>query len=740
MPTDQKLTGTITFIQNHLPALDVGEYVIETRETLTVDGTLQATYSDKREFAVRGERFRLNPTQIYSVFPPDQTLGDFSATLPHLVFNSKTLPWQFSTGPGDTDTLNDKAPWQALFLFDEEDPVPPIKTLTLQQLQQSAGGTFFPDFILEYGEQDTDQCQVIDVPLSLFNALAPSMDDLRLLGHARRVNMKFKASDNDQPDQALNTLGQTSGQGNATHTVNIDNDFAVIIGNRLPRKNKKSTVFLVSLENFGAYLPDSAYKAAAFPAGTTHVRLVTFRQWSFTCADEQESFTDYFDRLNQATDKGSQALLLQLPGLEKINNPAVKAAFSMGYTALDHDTRHGDHVVSWYKGPLVPYRVAQFLSVPLNSADAGLRYNADNGMFDVSYAAAWQLGRLLALQNKHFSLELFNWKQTHKRKTASLLEQQVLHQRLRVSSQMVETGNIATSLTAAQAAVNNINAGTTVAPPPPDNAPANLHPRNARSFTLSTEAIQDLHDNDFTVVQEISSWMARLRLLYGVPYHYLIPDEQMLPPESLKFFYLDPNWIEALMDGAFSIGRLTAGDLAHDSATHPSVRQEAVAGTRAVRSADNDTNGEMETITGFILHSRVISAWPGMEINAFTSRAPDASPVPFLRLERLSENILFCLIEGEVVKVNFHKPPEGLHFGFYEENGIYEKNIRGLSTGAELNGKKVPATLRDRQVIKVAQLAGDIKQLLGSNSNFTTAEFAMEMVEGVDLYSFQLNP
>ncbi len=36
-------------------------------------------------------------------------------------------------------------------------------------------------------------------------------------------------------------------------------------------------------------------------------------------------------------------------------------------------------------------------------------------MFDVSYAAAWELGRLLALQNAHFSTELYKWKKQYGR-------------------------------------------------------------------------------------------------------------------------------------------------------------------------------------------------------------------------------------------------------------------------------------------------------------------------------------
>jgi hypothetical protein len=34
----------------------------------------------------------------------------------------------------------------------------------------------------------------------------------------------------------------------------------------------------------------------------------------------------------------------------------------------------------------------------------------------------------------------------------------------------------------------------------------------------------------------LNNWLARLKLLYGVPFNYLVPDEGMLPPESIRFF------------------------------------------------------------------------------------------------------------------------------------------------------------------------------------------------------------
>ena len=48
------------------------------------------------------------------------------------------------------------------------------------------------------------------------------------------------------------------------------------------------------------------------------------------------------------------------------------------------------------------------------------------------------------------------------------------------------------------------------------------------------------------------------------PFHYLVPDERILPAESIRLFQVDPIWIECLVDGAFSIGRVSQSDQKHD--------------------------------------------------------------------------------------------------------------------------------------------------------------------------------
>ena len=53
----------------------------------------------------------------------------------------------------------------------------------------------------------------------------------------------------------------------------------------------------------------------------------------------------------------------------------------------------------------------------------------------------------------------------------------------------------------------------------------------------------------------VTSFLGRLSLLHGVPFAYLVADEKLLPARSLKLFLIDPQWINALVGGALSVGR-----------------------------------------------------------------------------------------------------------------------------------------------------------------------------------------
>ena len=170
----------------------------------------------------------------------------------------------------------------------------------------------------------------------------------------------------------------------------------------------------------------------------------------------------------------------------------------------------------------------------------------------------------------------------------------------------------------------------------------------------------------------VRDWLASLRLLEGVPFQYLVVDEKLLPPESIRFFYLDRNWTDALIAGALSVSAITTDDRAQLQALYKQVRDELDAAERLVRVPGNEDaeEGPADVITGLLIRSRAVSGWPGMHIRAYQVEIPDdgadddTSLLHLMRLERLAPSVLLALFDGVPAVVHLEEPRSGLQFGF----------------------------------------------------------------------------
>jgi hypothetical protein len=177
--------------------------------------------------------------------------------------------------------------------------------------------------------------------------------------------------------------------------------------------------------------------------------------------------------------------------------------------------------------------------------------------------------------------------------------------------------------------------------------------------------------------------LARLRLLEGVPFGYLVADAELLPPETIRFFYLDRNSTDALVQGALSVGTVNSADRAQLAELHAVVRDEVDVAERLVRMKDADAPkvdaqgrpiGAGGPISGFVLRSRLVSGWPAMHVRAYsTDTLPDDKTIPdmdtnpdrvrLLRMERLAPAVLFVLFDGVPQVVHLEEPRSGIQFG-----------------------------------------------------------------------------
>jgi hypothetical protein len=186
----------------------------------------------------------------------------------------------------------------------------------------------------------------------------------------------------------------------------------------------------------------------------------------------------------------------------------------------------------------------------------------------------------------------------------------------------------------------------------------------------------DPDDGEHVVPGELRRFLARLRLLNGVPFSYLVPDAGLLPIESIRFFYVDRAWTDALVQGVLSVGTITTADRAQLDAVYPQIRDDVDEAERTIRTPQGEERlqGPGGTITGFLMRSRAVSGWPNLHVRAYsrdvvaddaltTVAESDPSRLKLLRMERLAPAVLLVLFDGVPAVVHIEEPRQGIQFG-----------------------------------------------------------------------------
>ena len=249
---------------------------------------------------------------------------------------------------------------------------------------------------------------------------------------------------------------------------------------------------------------------------------------------------------------------------------------------------------------------------------------------------------------------------------------------------------------------------------------------------------------------DIHRWLAKLVLLNGVPFEYLVPDERMLPAESIRFFFVDENWIERLIDGALSVvGRTELQQLIHAAlrtALVDPVKTGRVAQVRQQQLGHDAEDSEplVWPLTGFLLRSVIVDHWKGIEVEN-TAKDDSNKVLTTLRLDRPAQGVLLGLYNGPLGSVTFKHPPESLHFGIdgqEESPPDWKQALRRLDTGLYYRPDlKVDVVFRDRdaRVIDVVGTANAFNKALNPQPpKFTSSELAIEMIESPKFVKFEM--
>lgn len=239
----------------------------------------------------------------------------------------------------------------------------------------------------------------------------------------------------------------------------------------------------------------------------------------------------------------------------------------------------------------------------------------------------------------------------------------------------------------------------------------------------------------------VCPWLGRLRVLQGVPFEYLVPDDGLLRPETIRFFYIDRNWTDAAVDGALAAGAYGTRDRLTLQQRHGAVRDAVDAAERTQRVGGvNVTSPNAATITGFLLRSRAVSGWPGLHVRA--TRA--GRPLVVLRMERLAPAVLIVMFDDVPDAMVIEEPRQGIQFGVRtarnaEPAGSLWLDIRDPATGVEVHNPAPNGPVRTERVPFRKGSAGvlhlsELRRRLTTNHQtvvgptLTSAELALQLL------------
>jgi hypothetical protein len=242
------------------------------------------------------------------------------------------------------------------------------------------------------------------------------------------------------------------------------------------------------------------------------------------------------------------------------------------------------------------------------------------------------------------------------------------------------------------------------------------------------------------VPDAVMNWLTGLVTLEPLPFSSIVGNAAMLPPESLRFFYLDPNWLAALFDGALAIGASTPLQLPVWQAAMHQIEQQVL-----TKAGYGDGPA-----CGFLLRSGVIAAYPRLVVTGYADTDGN-QPVTPVRLEVLGKGVMIGIFPSPLARLDITEPPEGVQFGFELDDSealvINLRNIAGTDPGAETGATLAAAAYlgRDgestRTVLDVVALQAALQQALAaqlSDGALGPADFAVQLVAAPETQRFIL--
>lgn len=200
-----------------------------------------------------------------------------------------------------------------------------------------------------------------------------------------------------------------------------------------------------------------------------------------------------------------------------------------------------------------------------------------------------------------------------------------------------------------------------------------------KRWRISKEHVdaQTIADNDIPAVplEVVNRFLTGLSQFKQVPFTNLIPNKDMLPIESIRFFQIDPNWMRSLYEGACSLG----------GAAHVSL-PDFTPGT-----------GKGVPVAGFIMSSLLLEVWPTTRFEAFVGAKENRTAIEAISTTKLTQGTLMFLYDQVPTQLVISQPSEGLTLGFENQGTAQDpsfyQNLRYFAENSKGQvGGYIPAT------------------------------------------------
>ncbi|KAI8631388.1 hypothetical protein F5Y19DRAFT_394874 [Xylariaceae sp. FL1651] len=664
-------------------------------QTLTVINTKKGSNASNKIpepqiFEVVKPQFSLDRAPINSYYPPNGH-QDEGRVMPHIVLSDPHFPWERAAGltsnmygeidedSGDNNVKRNMVPWVALMVFDIGDLVVPdvetAKTLKIPGFtsaddvsKQNSTGTFsmkvseymsIPDgsrIRLENGltgdsaglarlKGSSEMMQVIFPLKTHVKERFSDLEAFKYLAHVRHVNTVGFPDAGDE-EEGL---------------------FSIVISPRTGafdiQQPTTQIVHLVSIEHL-----DYTLKEMTSSVKTDRLGMISLFSWVYTALPpDPVNFVDTMLNLAQ----GMQMLRPKANVLDNLLRKAkedqadsgaaalLHQRFSLGYTLSRWRAETGEETAAFYRGPFIPQPVrqppdAQWKDCSNNSKDYQI-LDPSTGLADLSYSSAWQLGKLLAISDSVFCAALMRFRSRVHESSASqtLMEVNGVQTAATIMRELVSSTKKLERLTHDHIPITErfrLPTGPSYRRPAP---PIGIDHHSAVPIFKSKvfEQVSNLANageeiyNEFNVAKPndsdwvaIHGWVMDKLYLAGIPAHYLVPDPSFLPPEGLRFFYIDDNWLDCLLDGALSVAN-------HLDKDDDFVRRVIKHNINKYLSTEIQNTGVLPQVPkyGFMLRSKIIKAMPDLRITLRWKKPDKRQTV--CRYTRWDETTILCLLD-----------------------------------------------------------------------------------------------